>query len=45
MLNKTKLNNFADFENDTLQFFVCHFQTVVATKMRLQQDCRSFNVD
>ena len=23
MLNKTKLDDFADFENDTFQFFVC----------------------
>ena len=45
MLNKIKLDDFAEFENDTFQFSACHFETAKATKMRLQQDCRFFDVD
>ena len=25
ILNKTKLDDFAEFDNDTFQFFACHF--------------------
>ena len=45
MLNKTKTDDFAELEKDIFQFFACRFQTVKATKKRLQQDCRSFDID